>query len=130
MLTGSDKIAVIVYSVASELNLRVGRDLAVVGFDASVGAGLLHPPLTSVVMPVDDIARRLVGRALQQIEKGEDTGPGEIVPTWLREGKAPRRASDARPTLSAGPMWQRASYYRIDVTSFSLVAGDGQPGGR
>jgi DNA-binding LacI/PurR family transcriptional regulator len=88
VLTGSDKIAVIVYSVASELNLRVGRDLAVVGFDASVGAGLLHPPLTSVVMPVDDIARRLVGRALQQIEKGQDTEPGEIVPTWLREGES------------------------------------------
>jgi DNA-binding LacI/PurR family transcriptional regulator len=88
VLTGSDKIAVIVYSVASELNLRVGRDLAVVGFDASVGAGLLHPPLTSVVMPVDDIARRLVGRALQQIEKGQNTEPGEIVPTWLREGES------------------------------------------
>ena len=42
-LTGSDKIAVTVYSVAAELNLRVGRDLAVVGFDGSVGAALLHP---------------------------------------------------------------------------------------
>jgi hypothetical protein len=25
---------------------------------------------------------------LQQIEKGEDTEPGEIVPTWLREGES------------------------------------------
>ena len=88
VLTGSDKIAVIVYSIAAELNLRAGRDLAVMGFDGSVGAGLLHPALTSVVIPVDDIARRLVGRMLQQLEKGEDTEPGEIVPTWLREGES------------------------------------------
>jgi DNA-binding LacI/PurR family transcriptional regulator len=88
VLTGSDKIAVIVYSIAAELNLRIGRDLAVVGFDGSVGAALLHPLLTSVVIPVDDIARRLVGRTLQQIEKGQDTEPGEIVPTWLREGES------------------------------------------
>jgi DNA-binding LacI/PurR family transcriptional regulator len=88
VLTGSDKIAVIVYSVAAELNLRIGRDLAVVGFDGSVGASLLHPQLTSVVMPVKDIARRVVARALRQIENGHDGEPGEIVATWLREGES------------------------------------------
>jgi DNA-binding LacI/PurR family transcriptional regulator len=86
VLTGSDKIAVIVYGVAAELSLRVGRDLAVAGFDGSVGAALLHPQLTSVVIPVEDIAQRVVGRALRQIEHGHDAEPGEIVATWLREG--------------------------------------------
>ena len=81
-------MAVIVYGVAAELNLRVGRDLAVVGFDGSVGAALLQPRLTSVVMPVEDIAGRVVARALQQIEHGHDTEPGEIVATWLREGES------------------------------------------
>ena len=88
VLTGSDKIAVIVYGIAAELNLRAGRDLAVLGFDGSVGAGLLHPSLTSVVMPVEDIAQRVVSRVLRQIEDGQDTEPGEIVATWLREGES------------------------------------------
>ena len=88
VLTGSDKIAVIVYGVAAELNLQVGRDLAVVGFDGSLGAALLHPQLTSVVLPVDDIARWVVHRVLGQIEHGHDTEPGEIVATWLREGES------------------------------------------
>lgn len=88
VLTGSDKLAFAVYGVAAELNLRVGRDLAVVGFDGSVGGELLHPQLTSVVIPVEDIARRVVGRALRQIENGQDSGPGEIVGTWLREGES------------------------------------------
>lgn len=84
VLTGSDKIAGIVYSVAAELNLSVGRDLGVVGFDGSIGAELLHPALTSVVIPVEDIAWRIVDRALRQIENGPDGEPGEIVRAWLR----------------------------------------------
>jgi len=36
----------------------------------------------------DDIARRVVGRALRQIENGPDTEPGEIIPAWLREGES------------------------------------------
>ena len=86
VIAGSDQIAVIAYGVAADLNLRVGRDLAVVGFDGSIGADLVHPALTSVVMPVEDIARRVVTRALRQIETGLDTEPGEVLPFWLRRG--------------------------------------------
>jgi DNA-binding LacI/PurR family transcriptional regulator len=86
VLTGSDKIAIIVYNVAAELNLRIGRDLAVVGFDGSVGAELLQPTLTSVVIPVEDIARRVLARALRQVEQGPDDEPGEFVASWLRLG--------------------------------------------
>ena len=42
---------VIVYSVAAELNLTIGRDLGVLGFDGSVGGSILHPALTRVVRP-------------------------------------------------------------------------------
>jgi DNA-binding LacI/PurR family transcriptional regulator len=86
VLTGSDKIAVVVYSVAAELNLAVGRDLAVVGFDGSVGGSILHPSLSSVVIPVEDISRRIVDRAVRQMENGPDGDPGVIVPTWVRAG--------------------------------------------
>jgi LacI family transcriptional regulator len=86
VLTGSDKIAVIVYGVAAELGVRIGRDLAVVGFGGSVSATLLSPPLTSVVVPVEDVASRIVERVRGLIEHGWDDAPGEIVPTWLREG--------------------------------------------
>ncbi len=91
VVTGSDQIANIVYSVAPELNARIGHDLAVVGFDGSIGAELLHPALTSVVIPVDDIARHVVGRALEQIENGPDSEPGQIIPAWLRLGGSTAR---------------------------------------
>jgi DNA-binding LacI/PurR family transcriptional regulator len=98
VLTGSDKIAIIVYGAAADLNLRIGRDLAVVGFDGSVGAALLHPPLTSVVMPVEAVAERIVTRIVHVIEHGWDNAPGEILPTWLREGTAPAGSSTAALT--------------------------------
>jgi DNA-binding LacI/PurR family transcriptional regulator len=97
VVTGSDKIAIMVYGAAADLGLRIGRDLAVVGFDGSVGAALLQPPLTSVVIPVEDVAARIVERVHRLIEHGWDGAPGEILPTWLREG--PGRGSSTASCL-------------------------------
>jgi DNA-binding LacI/PurR family transcriptional regulator len=98
VLTGSDKLAVTVYRAAAELNLSVGRDLAVAGFDGSAGTELLRPSLASVVIPVDDIARRVVDRALRQVGNGEDSAPGDIIAARLRPGESipphPRPAAE------------------------------------
>ena len=99
VLTGNDHIAVTVYSVAAELNLSVGRDLAVVGFEGSINAEWLNPTLTSIVMPIEDIAVRVVDRALRQVENGQDSEPGEVIPALLRLGRSipphPRRGTIA-----------------------------------
>jgi DNA-binding LacI/PurR family transcriptional regulator len=86
IVTGSDRLAAVVYGVAAELRLRIGRDLGVTGFDGSVAAGFLHPGLTGVTIPVEDIARRVVARALRQLDHGPDESPGEVVPATLRLG--------------------------------------------
>ena len=88
IVTGSDRLAAVVYGVAAELRLRIGRDLGVTGFDGSVAAGLLHPRLTSVTIPVEDIARRVIARALRQLDHGPDGSPGEVVPAALRLGES------------------------------------------
>ena len=99
-MTGSDKIAQIVYDVAAELNLRIGRDLAVTGFDGSIRAELLNPRLTTVAIPVDDIAQRVVGRVLRQLDQGPDSDPGEIVPTPLRQAGSTAPRSEPQPGSS------------------------------
>lgn len=88
IVTSSDRLAGVVYSVAADLRLRIGQDLAVTGFDGSAAADLLNPRLTSVAIPVDDIARRVVTRALRQLDHGPDRQPGEIVPATLRVGES------------------------------------------
>jgi len=107
VVTGSDTIAAAVYGVAAELNLRVGRDLAVTGFDGSVGAGLLYPRLTTVVIPVADLAQRIVVRVLRQLDHGPDGQPGEIVPAPLRAAES----TSARPGARA--LGERAGRARV-----------------
>ncbi len=72
-----------------------------VGFDGSVGAALLQPPLTSVVMPVEEVATRIVARVRRLIEQGWDDAPGEIVSTWLREGTGADGSSTAPRGITA-----------------------------
>jgi DNA-binding LacI/PurR family transcriptional regulator len=86
IIAGSDRLAAVVYTVAADLGLRIGRDLAVTGFDGSVIAGLLSPRLTSVAIPVDEIADRIIDRALNQLRHGPDAQPGELVSARLVQG--------------------------------------------
>jgi DNA-binding LacI/PurR family transcriptional regulator len=120
IVTSSDRLAGMVYSVAAELRLRIGQDLAVTGFDGSAAAALMHPRLTTVAIPVDDIARQVVARALRQLDHGAGQEPGELVPATLRLGEStggPGRAPDgpgrepdepaARSEGDVAPMWKR-----------------------
>ena len=77
-----------VYGVAAELRMRIGRDLGVTGFDGSAAGGLLHPRLTSVAIPVEEIARRVIAQVLRQLDHGPDESPGEVVPAMLRVGES------------------------------------------
>jgi DNA-binding LacI/PurR family transcriptional regulator len=86
IVAGSDKLATVVYSAAADLGLGIGRDLSVTGFDGSFIASLLNPQLTSLAIPVADIASRLIDRALGQLGHGPDGQPGELVPAELQLG--------------------------------------------
>ena len=133
IVTSSDRLAGVVYSVAAEFRLRIGQDLAVTGFDGSSAAALMHPRLTTVAVPVDDIARQVVARALRQLDQHPGLEPsqhpglepsqhpglepgqesGEVVPATLRlgestggSGREPDRPA-ARSEDDAAPMWKR-----------------------
>ncbi len=100
VLTGSDKFAVIVYSVAAELNLTIGRDLAVLGFDGSVGGSILHPALTSVVLPVEGhLPAHCQPRCRADRERpGRPSGRGRPhLGPGRRQYPGPRRIAPARP---------------------------------
>ncbi len=116
VVTSSDRLAGVAYSVASELRLRIGRDLAVTGFGGSAAAALMHPRLTTVAIPVDDIARRVVARALRQLEHGPDQRPGEVVRVKLRLGES--------TGSGAGPTWKRFQDAAQPATPSGRPGGD------
>jgi len=109
IVTSSDRLAGVVYSVAAELRLRIGQDLAVTGFDGSSAADLMHPRLTTVAIPVDEIARRVVARALRQVDHGPGDEPGEVIPAPLQVGESTGGPSDAEPE------WKR--FHRLPLST-------------
>ncbi|HSF98180.1 MAG TPA: LacI family DNA-binding transcriptional regulator [Ornithinibacter sp.] len=82
VVANSDSIAVSIVGIAGGLGIRVGQDLAVTGFDDSPLATLVSPELTSVAIPVDPIAERLVVLLKDAIDGAQS--PGSVtVPTHL-----------------------------------------------
>jgi LacI family transcriptional regulator len=90
----SDKAAIGAYKAARERGLVVPRDVSIVGFDDIEAAGALHPPLTTVRVPGEELGRVAFER-LRQIVDGEDAPPSRQIrwtlPTSLmiRESTAP-----------------------------------------
>jgi DNA-binding LacI/PurR family transcriptional regulator len=131
IVTSSDRFAGVVYSVAAELRLRIGQDLAVTGFDGSAAVGLMHPRLTSVTIPVDEIARRVVARALRQLDHGPDSEPGEVVSARLRVGESTGRfgpAAAGGETVAAdseaAPGWKRFQGAALPAGPAAFPGGD------
>jgi DNA-binding LacI/PurR family transcriptional regulator len=79
-------MAAVVVNAARSLGLRVGRDVAVTGFDGGFVQQMTEPVLTSVRVPVDTIAAELIGRCLRELDAGPTGDPGLIVSTELVVG--------------------------------------------
>jgi len=63
----SDHLAIGAMSGASSVGLRVGQDIAITGFDDIPMSAFLHPPLTTVRQPINEVGRKVVDLLFQQI---------------------------------------------------------------
>ena len=94
VITSSDSIAVSVVAIAAMLGIRVGQELAVTGFDDSPLASMVSPEITSIAVPVEPIAERLLD-LLDLVLDGHDVPQGETMGTTLvvrgSSGFAPQR---------------------------------------
>ena len=82
VITSSDSIAVSVVATASMLGIRVGKQLAVTGFDDSPLASMVSPEITSVSVPVEPIAERLLD-LLDMVLEGREVPQGDTIGTKL-----------------------------------------------
>jgi LacI family transcriptional regulator len=83
ILCASDEIAFGALHAAHEQGLTIGADLAVVGFDGVQDAKHSEPPLTTLDIPVFDIARQLADMLLKTIQGEVVESPVVIKPTLL-----------------------------------------------
>jgi LacI family transcriptional regulator len=83
ILCANDEIAFGALHAAHEQGFTIGKDLAVVGFDGVQDAKHSEPPLTTLDIPVFDIARQLVDMLLKTIEGEAVESPVFITPKLL-----------------------------------------------
>lgn len=86
VITAGDLIAVSAYRAGKAAGLRVGRDVAITGFDAPLW--MLDPVLTNLSFPVEELATALVERCLRELDEGPTTDPGEVIPTSVLPGES------------------------------------------
>lgn len=75
----TDRIAGGVYRYLDEKGLRVGRDMAVVGFDNQELAEYLIPGLTTMALPLKEIGNASAKLLFKQMEKGEVEKNKEVL---------------------------------------------------
>jgi LacI family transcriptional regulator len=68
LIGANDRSALGALRAGQELNLRVGHDLAIAGFDGTEASAHSHPPLTTIRQPVYDIGRQVTKMLLSIIE--------------------------------------------------------------
>ncbi|NKQ55879.1 LacI family transcriptional regulator [Amycolatopsis sp. K13G38] len=67
LVVGNDSMMVGVLHEARRMGLKVGTDLAVVGYDDAEWADLVEPPLTTMAQPIEEIGRNAVRLLLARI---------------------------------------------------------------
>jgi DNA-binding LacI/PurR family transcriptional regulator len=85
IVCSSDRLAAAVYAAADRHGRLIGRDLAVTGFDGSVVGRNLHPRLTTLAIPLPQIAGLVVDRVLREIA-APTTDPGHMVELQMIDG--------------------------------------------
>lgn len=65
----SDLMAIGVMNYLNSCGIRIGYDVAVSGFDDDPIVELLHPPLTTLRQPVDDLAAQVVALLMAELER-------------------------------------------------------------
>lgn len=111
VFTGSDYIAVGVLAGLRQMGLAAPRDLSIASFDDMPFADMMHPPLTTVRQPIEEMARLSVRTLLAQI-KGDAPASLARLPTKLivrlSVGPPPSHRSSgtakARTTRQAGKL--------------------------
>ncbi len=82
IFTGDDDNAVGVIQALREAGRDIPEDVAVAGFDNSLFARILTPPLTTVRAPIEQVGQAAV-RQLLRLIRSEEVEPRLVLPTEL-----------------------------------------------
>ncbi|MEU3272364.1 LacI family DNA-binding transcriptional regulator [Saccharomonospora sp. NPDC006951] len=84
VVVANDAMMVGVLREARRRGIRIGEDIAVVGYDETEWADLVDPPLTTMAQPIGDIGRHAVRLLLARINDPQRTPETVRLPPVLR----------------------------------------------
>jgi DNA-binding LacI/PurR family transcriptional regulator len=87
----NDIMAIGAYRAVSEARLRIPRDISIIGFDDIQISGFLSPPLTTVHLPLAEIAKNMANLLIQSIAAGKQEVICKLEDTTLIERASCRR---------------------------------------
>ena len=82
MFTGDDDSAIGVIQALQEAGRKIPEDVAIAGFDDSLFARILTPPLTTVRAPIEHVGRE-AARQLVRLIRGEQADMHTVLPTEM-----------------------------------------------
>jgi LacI family transcriptional regulator len=91
VFAGADLIALGVMHYARSIRLEVPGQLSVIGFDDMPWAAMSSPPLTTIDMPLGDMAAEAVGALLRRTEEPGESRRRIVFDTTLVERASVRR---------------------------------------
>jgi LacI family transcriptional regulator len=83
IFVGNDHMAFGVMEAARVRGLRIPEDLSIIGFDDIPQALIVHPPLTTVKQPLEQMGRVAAETLLRLIDGDEDVVTQVVLPTEL-----------------------------------------------
>jgi LacI family transcriptional regulator len=108
VFAANDEMAIGALNGLRRAGVSVPDDLAVVGFDDIPSAATLHPPLTTVRVPVGDLGRKAMTWLLDGLAgRSPDAEPPVVLPTRLIRrrscGCTPGDEAQSNPDAPSGP---------------------------
>lgn len=102
IIAGNDEIAAGIWKDLAQREVRVPREVSLIGFGDRAEFSILEPSLTSVAVFEDQLGDRLAQMLLERLRKGNRSVPSESSPCKLieRHSCAPLRTAPATATLS------------------------------
>jgi len=74
-----EKFALITYNVCRDIDLKIPRDLKVIGFSNLATADLLNPPLTTITQPANEIGVAAASQLFKYLDKKKIQIPNENI---------------------------------------------------
>ncbi len=99
LLVGDYLMTLATLRVLKQSGFRIPEDVSVIGFDDTVSAAYLTPPLTVVRQPIRAMGQRAADHLLHQLQNRDDGEPGptmELLPMEIvpRESVGPPRSKE------------------------------------